>query len=44
VNVKAPTHLQVFGIVPCLRKAVYDARFPSWDGPPMRVEYRFAVG
>ncbi len=44
VTVKAPTHLDVFGIVPCLRKAVYDHRFPSFDGPPMGVDYSFEVG
>lgn len=44
VNVKAPSNLRVFGIVPCLRNAVYRHRFPTWDGPPMGVDYSFDVG
>ena len=43
VSVHAPKNLRVFGIVPCLRLAVYESRFPTWDGPPMRVEYSFRV-
>jgi len=43
VNVKAPSHLRVFGIVPCLRKALYDHRFPSYDGPTTGVTYQFRV-
>jgi hypothetical protein len=44
ISVKAPKHLQVFGIVPCLRKAVFDHHFPSYDGPPTGVDYSFKVG
>jgi hypothetical protein len=44
INVKAPKHLRVFGIVPCLRKTVYDHAFPSYDGPPTGVDYSFKVG
>lgn len=44
ITVKAPKHLRVFGIVPCLRKAVFDHRFPSYDGPPTGVDYSFKVG
>ncbi len=43
VSVKAPKNLRVFGIVPCMRLAVHKSRFPSWDGPAMRVEYSFRV-
>jgi hypothetical protein len=44
VTVKAPAHLRVFGIVPCLRKALFTHRFPSWDGPAAGVDYSFQVG
>lgn len=43
VNVKAPAKLQVFGIVPCVRKAVYDHRFPSFDGPEMSAKSSFSI-
>lgn len=43
VNVTAPKSLQVFGIVPCLRKALFDHRFPSYDGPSTGVTYSFRV-
>lgn len=39
VSVKAPASLQVWGIVPCARKAVYDHRFPSYDGPSVGVDF-----
>lgn len=44
VSVKAPAHLRVFGIVPCLRKALASYRFPSFDGATMGVDYSFTVG
>jgi hypothetical protein len=44
VTVEAPPHLRVFGIVPCLRKALASHRFPSYDGPPTGVDYSFGVG
>jgi hypothetical protein len=43
-SVKAPAHLRVFGIVPCLRKALASYTFPSFDGPTMGVDYSFTVG
>jgi hypothetical protein len=43
VNVNAPKSLQVFGIVPCVRKAIHGHRFPSFDGPTMGVEGSFQV-
>ena len=44
VSVRAPTNLKVFGIVPCVRKVVFDHRFPKYDGPPMGVDFSFEVG
>ena len=44
VTVRAPAHLRVFGIVPCLRNALAAHRFPSFDGPTMGVDYSFKVG
>ena len=43
VNVKAPAGLKVFGIVPCVRKAIHGHRFPAFDGPTMGVEGSFHV-
>ena len=43
VTVKAPAHLTVFGIVPCLRTTLFAHRFPSYDGPPTGVDYSFRV-
>ncbi|MBL9100406.1 MAG: hypothetical protein JNL82_05585 [Myxococcales bacterium] len=39
VNVAAPTSLRVWGIPPCARKAVYQHRFPAFDGPAMAVSF-----
>ncbi|MEE9382248.1 MAG: hypothetical protein V3V08_02400 [Nannocystaceae bacterium] len=43
VNARAPSNLKVFGILPCVRKAVYAHRFPTFDGLEMGVEYSFSV-
>lgn len=43
VTVKAPTNLDVWGIVPCLRNAVFKTKFPVRDGPIMGVDYSFDV-
>lgn len=43
VNVTAPSHLRVFGIVPCLRRALFEHRFPTYDGPTTGVTYSFRV-
>jgi hypothetical protein len=43
VSVKAPKALDVWGIVPCARKAVYDHRFPSFDGPAVGVDFAVDV-
>jgi hypothetical protein len=44
VTVKAPQPLTIFGIVPCVRKAVYDHQFPKFDGPGMTVNYNIVIG
>lgn len=43
VTAKAPAQLEVFGIVPCVRKAVYTHKFPAFDGPSMAVDSSFRV-
>jgi len=43
VSVKAPASLSVWGIVPCARKAVYDHRFPGYDGPSVGVDFAVDV-
>ncbi len=44
ISVSAPPGLSVFGIIPCVRKAVSDHAFPSYDGPPMTVKYNIEIG
>jgi hypothetical protein len=44
VTAKAPPAIQSTGVVSCLRKVIFDHRFPTWDGPPMDVEYGFDIG
>ena len=39
VNILAPEELQIFGIVPCLRKAVWEHNFPTFNGQHMVVKY-----
>ncbi len=39
VSVTAPASLKVWGIVPCARKAVFDHRFPAFDGPAIAVNF-----
>ncbi|MDC0723016.1 hypothetical protein [Nannocystis bainbridge] len=43
VSVKAPASLSVWGIVPCARKAVFDHRFPGYDGPSVGVDFAVDV-
>lgn len=43
VNARAPKALAKFGIVPCVRVAVFGARFPAYKGPDTRVESHFDV-
>lgn len=44
VTVSAPPDLQVYGIVPCVRRAVADHQFPTYSGPPMTVKYNIEIG
>lgn len=44
VTAKAPAALRDTGILGCLRKVIHDHRFPTYDGPPMGVDYTFEVG
>lgn len=44
VTVSAPPDLQVFGIIPCVRRAVADHQFPTYSGPPMTVKYNIEIG
>ncbi len=39
VTLTAPASLRVWGIPPCARKAVYEHRFPAFDGPAMVVSF-----
>ncbi len=43
VNVRAPANLKDAGIVPCVRLAVFGHRFPTYDGPTMKVKSSFSV-
>lgn len=43
VNASAPENLDAAGIVPCVRKAVYGHKFPSFDGPEMKASSSFSV-
>ena len=43
VSARAPADLDA-AVVPCLRKAVFDHRFPKFDGPTMDVDYAFEIG
>jgi hypothetical protein len=44
ISVTAPPGLQVFGIIPCVRRAVADHPFPKFDGPSMTVKYNIEIG
>lgn len=39
VSVTAPASLKVWGIIPCARKAVFEHRFPTFDGPAIAVNF-----
>ena len=43
VNARAPTNLKAVGVDACARKAVYEHRFPGFDGPDMSVTASFDV-
>ncbi|MCA9688893.1 MAG: hypothetical protein R3A51_18015 [Nannocystaceae bacterium] len=39
VKVTAPEEFNIFSAIQCARKAVYDHKFPSYDGPGMTISY-----
>ena len=39
VNVKTPEALNVYGVVPCTRKVIWDYTFPKFNGQQMVVNY-----
>ncbi|MEZ4385072.1 MAG: hypothetical protein R3A79_27330 [Nannocystaceae bacterium] len=43
VSASAPAAIRDSGAIPCVRKAVFDHRFPSYDGPSMGVDMAFEV-
>jgi hypothetical protein len=43
VNASAPANLRDAGLIPCVRKAVYAHRFPTFDGPTMKASSSFSV-
>ena len=43
VNASAPGNLKDAGLIPCVRKTVYGHKFPSFDGPTMKVNSSFSV-
>lgn len=43
VSATAPAAIRDSGAVPCIRKAVFDQRFPTYDGPSMGVDLSFEV-
>jgi len=43
VSATAPASIRDSGAVPCIRKAVFDQRFPTYDGPSMGVDLSFEV-
>ncbi|MCB9717779.1 MAG: hypothetical protein H6712_28280 [Myxococcales bacterium] len=43
VNATLPSSWGVPGLKACFRNAVYEHRFPSWDGPATGVDYHFTV-
>ncbi|MEZ4454879.1 MAG: hypothetical protein R3B09_35845, partial [Nannocystaceae bacterium] len=43
VSATAPSSIRESGAIPCIRKAVYDHRFPSVDGPGSTIDLRFDV-
>ncbi len=43
VTATAPAKLRDSGVLGCLRQVVFSHRFPTYDGPPMGVDYSFEV-
>jgi len=43
VSATAPAAIRESHAIPCIRKAVFDQRFPTYDGPSMGVDLSFEV-
>jgi hypothetical protein len=43
VDISVPKRLRVFSLPACVRTAIYQHRFPEFDGPTMRAEGNFRV-
>lgn len=43
VTVKGPSVMKEAGVIACVRKRVYDHRFPAWDGAAMNADASFDV-
>lgn len=43
VSATAPASIRESGAIPCIRKAVFDHRFPSFDGPSSAIDLQFDV-
>lgn len=39
VQVEAPAEMNIFSTVQCARKAIYEHKFPEYDGPAMTISY-----
>jgi hypothetical protein len=39
VKVDAPEEMDIFSTIQCARKAIFDHRFPEYDGPAMTISY-----
>ncbi len=39
VKVDAPTEMDIFSTIQCARKAIYEHKFPEYDGPAMTLSY-----
>ena len=44
VTAHAPKPIASTGVVACMRLKISKYQFPSWDGPPLGVEYSFEIG
>lgn len=44
ITATAPPGLSVFGVIPCVRKAIADHAFPTYNGPAMTVKYNVEIG
>ncbi len=44
VTAHAPKAIASTGVVACMRLKIAKYKFPSWDGPPLGVEYSLEIG